>query len=54
MKNKCRSCEKNEAKVGVYCCKCMAEIRRFVKREKENYSYWQANNFGSGDLWRTK
>ena len=48
---KCRACE-NEAKVGVYCCHCMAEIRKFVKREKEQKKYWQAIDNGSGDLWK--
>lgn len=50
----CRACENREAKVGVYCPHCMAEMKRFRKNEKEVELYWTAINNGSGDLWRSK
>jgi hypothetical protein len=48
----CRNCCERQATFGVFCGRCLANMKKDKKREKEREAMWKAIEFGSGNLWR--
>ena len=49
---KCRNCTEGDASFGVFCQRCLKQMKLDRQRERVNKEYYLAIEVGAGDLWK--